>query len=77
MNAILALLLILILVGFFIFIVVKNSDNSGVKFMLLGISIILVGGIMSVDTNSYFRGYEHLIVIVGLIISVVGFGKNN
>ena len=77
MNAIVALLLLLILVGYLVFMLVKKSDTSGVKFMLLGISIILVGGIIAVDPTSNLGGFEYLIVLIGLILSVVGFGKNN
>ncbi|MET3195660.1 hypothetical protein [Gottfriedia sp. OAE603] len=77
MNTIFALILILILVCYFIYLLVKNREKPGIKFMLLGISIILVGGIMTVDTNSYLEGLENLIVFVGFIISVIGFGKNN
>ena len=77
MNIIFALLLILIFVCYFIYILVKNRDKSGVKFMLLGINMILVGGIMTFDSHSYLEGYEYLIVSVGFIISIVGFGKNN
>lgn len=74
MNAIVLLILIVCL----IFILVKkSSDTSGIKYMLLGISIILVGGIIAVDVNSYLGGYEYLIVLVGLIFSIVGFGKYN
>jgi hypothetical protein len=45
--------------------------------MLLGLSIILVGGIITVDDNSNLEGFEYLIVFIGLIFSVIGFGKNN
>ena len=69
--------LLLIVVGYVIFIIVRNSNTTGVKYMLLGISLILVGGIVAVDANSNFGGFEYLIVLIGLILSVVGFGKNN
>ena len=69
--------LLLIVVGYVIFIIVRKSDTAGVKFMLLGISMILVGGIVAVDANSNLGGFEYLIVFIGLILSVVGFGKNN
>jgi hypothetical protein len=70
-------LLLLIFVGYLIFMLVKKGDTSGVKFMLLGISFILVGGIIAFDANSNLGGFEYLIVFIGLILSIVGFGKNN
>ncbi len=50
---------------------------SGLKLMLLGINITLLGGIIAVDPSSNLAGFEYLIVITGLIISIVGLGKDN
>ncbi|SES91225.1 hypothetical protein SAMN05421676_10294 [Salinibacillus kushneri] len=77
MNAIITLLLLFILVGYLISLIVSGKDTSGLKFMLLGLSFILVGGIIAVDDNSDLGGLEYLFVFVGLLFSVVGFGKKN
>ena len=68
---------ILLLVGFFISIIIRKTSASGVKLMLLGISIILVGGIIAVDPNSNLGGFEYLIILIGFFLSVGGFAKDN
>ena len=45
--------------------------------MLLGISIILTGGVIAVDPNSNLGGIEYILVLAGLIISVLGFSKDD
>lgn len=47
------------------------------KVMLLGLAIILVGGIIAIDPDSSLEGFEYIIVLLGLIVSIIGFGKNN
>ncbi len=77
MVAIIPTLLILLILGGLIYVVARKTDKSGLKFMLLGLSIILFGGIIVVDSNSDLGSFEYLIVFTGLILSVVGFGKKN
>ncbi|WP_088103163.1 hypothetical protein [Halalkalibacter urbisdiaboli] len=67
---------VIIILGIFVFILSKSA-KPGIKFMLLGLSIILVGGIITVDINSNLGGFEYLMVLIGLIISIVGFVKDN
>lgn len=77
MNSILILpiaLLIGILLWIILFLVKKQS---GIKIMLLGIAIILTGGVIAVDPNSNLGGIEYLLVLAGLIISVLGFSKDD
>ena len=50
---------------------------SGSKLMLLGINITLFGGIIAVDPNSNIGGIEYLISLIGLILSIIGFGKKD
>ena len=66
----------IIILGILVFILSK-STKSGIKFMLLGLSIILVGGIIAVDNSSDLGGLEYLLVLIGLILSIVGFVKDN
>ncbi|MBP3950930.1 hypothetical protein [Bacillus suaedae] len=68
---------IAILIGFIIFVLVNNSNKSGMKLMLLGISVIIVGGIILLDNESNWGGFEYLFVLNGLLLSVLGFSKNN
>ena len=67
---------VLMLVAYLVFLLVKKSNMAGTKFMLLGLTILLFGGIIAVDGNSDLGGFEYLIVFIGLILSVVGFGKD-
>jgi len=69
--------ILLCLIGIFMFMILRKSNKSGIKFMFLGISIILVGGIIAVDSNSNLEGFEYIIVLIGLILSIVGFTKSN
>ncbi len=56
---------------------ISKEQKSGIKLMLLGISIILFGGIIAIDSNSDLGGIEYLIAFAGLIISIIGFGKKD
>lgn len=60
-----------------IIIAISKKGVSGLKIMLLGISITLFGGIIAVDPNSNLGGIEYLIALLGVVISVVGFGKKD
>lgn len=74
--SILMALPVLMLVTYLVFLLVRKSNMAGTKFMLLGLTILLFGGIIAVDGNSDLGGYEYLIVFIGLILSVIGFGKD-
>lgn len=51
---------------------------KSIKLMLLGISVMLLGGIIMIDPSSNLDGIEFLIVLTGFIISLVGFSwKHN
>jgi hypothetical protein len=62
------------LVVFFI-ITTLGKGQSGIKLMLLGIQITLVGGIIAFDPNSNLEGFEYLIVLLGFVFSMFGFSK--
>lgn len=76
MLSILLVLPILLFVIFLVFLLVRKSNMAGTKFMLLGLTILLFGGIIAVDGSSDLNGFEYLFVFIGLILSVVGFGKD-
>ena len=70
--------IVLILLGLIGWIIITLKKGvSGVKIMLLGISITIFGGILAVDPNSSLGGIEYLISFIGLIFSVFGFGKRD
>ena len=69
-TVILGLVVVFIVSGF-------RKGASGVKVMLLGINITLLGGIIAVDTNSSLGGVEYLIVLLGLVVSIIGFEKKD
>lgn len=70
------LLLVLLISGIILVVAIK-TDKSGLKFMLLGISLILFGGIIEVQANSDLKTYEFLFLFSGLILSLIGFVKKN
>jgi len=74
-----AILILLIILGLIVWFIVSGLKkcNSGLKIMLLGINITLFGGIIAVDQNSNLGGIEYLIALFGLIISIIGLGKND
>ena len=77
-NIILAAIMLIVVfssVGFIVYSLKKRP--SGLKIILLGINITLVGGIIAVDPNSYLAGIEYLIVLSGLIISLIGLTKED
>jgi hypothetical protein len=44
-----------------------------IKWMLLGICIMLFGGFILADPSSNLGGIEFIIMLIGLFISVAGF----
>lgn len=78
MYIILLSLIVLIALGLIGGIIIALKKGvSGVKIMLLGISITIFGGILTVDSNSNLGGIEYLISFIGVILSVVGLGKRD
>lgn len=73
----LLILLTLLCLAAGLIILASQKSISGHKIMLLGINITLLGGIFAVDPNSNLGGFEYLIVILGLIISVIGLLKKD
>ncbi|MBM7609809.1 hypothetical protein JOD29_003085 [Lysinibacillus composti] len=59
---------------YLIIVTLKNS-NSGKKYMFLGLHVSFVGGILAIDPNIDFKGFEYIIVLLGLILSMVGMSK--
>ncbi|MCZ7383823.1 MAG: hypothetical protein O8C67_13760 [Candidatus Methanoperedens sp.] len=49
----------------------------GLKRMILGLQIMLLGGFIMIDPSSSLGGIEFGIVIVGLIVGVSGYGKDD
>lgn len=79
MTHIISNLIYLVILGFIVTFIISGFKKgaSGLKAMLLGINITLLGGIIAVDPNSNLGGIEYLIVLLGLIASIVGFGKKD
>jgi hypothetical protein len=74
-----AILLFIIISGIVVTIISVSLRKgiSGLKLMLLGINITLVGGIIAVDPNSNLGGIEYLVVLIGMIFSIIGLGKKD
>lgn len=73
--AIISILLVFCVATLIVLVMKKNA--SGIKLMLLGISVILFGGILVIDPNTNIEGIEYLIILVGLVLSIMGFGKKD
>jgi len=54
-----------------------KKGATGLKIMLYGINITLLGGIIAVDPDSNLGGIEYLIAISGLLISFLGLLKKD
>lgn len=50
---------------------------KSIKLMLLGISFMILGGILVLDTATSIGGIEYIIVLLGLIVSIIGFPKDD
>ncbi|MBE4909859.1 hypothetical protein IMZ08_17630 [Bacillus luteolus] len=61
---------------YFIFVTIKKTD-SGKKFMIFGLHISIVGGILVLDNNIDLKGFEYTIVWLGLVFSLIGMRKIN
>ncbi|MGD6831140.1 hypothetical protein ACQCT5_03185 [Sutcliffiella halmapala] len=68
---------LLVIIGLLILILATTSKISGMKFMLMGISIILVGGVLILDENTRLAGFEYIMLFTGLIFGVIGFIREN
>lgn len=68
-------LILLGIIALVIFVLIKKGA-SGIKIMILGISISIFGGIFVVDPTKNISGIEYIIPLLGLIISIIGYGKS-
>ncbi|WP_341962505.1 hypothetical protein NM897_04725 [Planococcus maritimus] len=50
---------------------------KSIKLILLGISFMILGGILVLDTATSLGGAEYIIVLLGLIVSIIGFLKDD
>jgi len=77
--AVTSVFLLILIVGLFtgLLIFSLRKGTSGIKIILFGLNITLIGGIIAIDPNSNLGGIEYLIVFLGLIISAVGLGKKD
>ncbi|WBW96368.1 hypothetical protein [Oceanirhabdus sp. W0125-5] len=71
-------LILLVLLGFVLtmFISLIPSKISGLKIMLLGITLTIFGGIIALDTNLDIGFIGYIIAFIGLIFSIVGIRRN-
>lgn len=61
---------------YLIYVTFKNTE-SGKKYMIFGLHVSLVGGILIFDNRIDFNGFEYALVALGLILSMVGMRKEN
>ncbi len=52
-----------------------RNSISGIKLMLLGINITLLGGILLIDPNRNHGFIAYIAAFLGVVISIIGFGK--
>lgn len=51
-----------------------SKGTSSIKFMLLGINITIIGGILILDSR-IDQELGYLVVFFGLVLSIIGFWK--
>lgn len=61
---------------YLIFVTIKKTE-SGKKFMIFGLHISIVGGILVLDNNIDLKGFEYTIVGLGLVFSLIGMRKSD
>jgi hypothetical protein len=73
------ILIFLAIVGLLVTLIILRSRKgiSGIKVMLLGINVTLLGGIIAVDPDTNLAGIEYLIAVLGLVICVAVVGKKD
>lgn len=54
-----------------------SDGTSGLKVMLLGLNLMILGGIVAVDPDSNLAGFEYLTILLGFIISFIGLRKKD
>ena len=64
-------------VGILMPVLSKKYKTISMKIMILGIEITLIGGIVAVDPNSSLGGFEYIITLVGLIVTIVGLYRQD
>lgn len=52
-----------------------RHSKSGVRTMILGLHLTMVGGIILLDGRFSFYGIPYLLVVLGFLISMYGFQK--
>lgn len=77
MNLFLLITTVFIILGLIavLFFSVLSKNVSGLKIMLLGINLTLIGVIMALDDSYNYGVLIYLIAIAGLIISLIGLVK--
>jgi hypothetical protein len=68
------LLLLAILVGA---VLLALKQKKTVKTMLLGLSLIAFGGLLSLETGINFDRFLYCLQFIGLVIVIVGFTRND
>lgn len=73
-----AMPIIIVILGLTIGLILFGLKNrvTGIKLMLLGISIIIFSCIIAVDPDTNLGGIEYLIAFSGLLVAIIGFGKS-
>lgn len=49
---------------------------KGIKAMILGVQVMILGGFIMIDPSSNLGGFEFLLLIIGLSIGIFGFQLN-
>jgi hypothetical protein len=56
---------------------ILSKRTSGLKIMILGTNLTLLGGIIAVDRNRNYGAIVYLVAFLGLIISLIGLMKKD
>ncbi|HEX9012152.1 MAG TPA: hypothetical protein VF813_01500 [Anaerolineaceae bacterium] len=50
---------------------------QSLKIMLLGLMLMLLGGVITMDTRIHLGGLEYLLIFGGLLLGIVGFWRED
>ncbi len=50
---------------------------QSLKIMLLGIMLMLFGAVLAIDTHIQIGGFEFFFLIIGLIMGIIGFWRED
>jgi hypothetical protein len=54
-----------------------RRTKSGVKIIILGLHVTLIGGILVLDTDLEYGKFGYILVLLGFLLSLLALGKSS